>query len=300
MRASQFIIEGLSSIVYHYTSVGSALKILKSGHFSLTSVYGSIEAKYAPKDHPYFLSTTRTRHGGYHSNVVGYAGVLFVLDGRYYSRHHKAAPIDYWQDRDPIKTGTVYLGRKHEAEDRIYSKTSELDIGGVKEIHVLCEEDAGDNVKSYVRQILLEANRLGISSYFYVKSSAWLNLDKRKVASVSVLKGANKPEIQKHIMSWKPKGYMLPWIQLIFGKTIKDLDYDAIKIARNLQYDYDLDREVRKLSNDMDGVRRATAAFEKDRQNLIKIIKYIQQNKLESIKDLAEHVRDKWKNIVDI
>ena len=33
MRANEFLIERASSVVFHYTSTGAALKILQSGNF---------------------------------------------------------------------------------------------------------------------------------------------------------------------------------------------------------------------------------------------------------------------------
>ena len=66
------IYEAVSSRIFHYTRVHIALKILTSGEFELASTVGDdAESHYAPKGYPYFLSTTRTRFGGYHTGVSG-------------------------------------------------------------------------------------------------------------------------------------------------------------------------------------------------------------------------------------
>ena len=80
MKIIELLTESLSRISYHYTNARAALKILKSGKFELSSALGSVEQQYMPKDKPYFLSTTRTRLGGYH-DYVGSSAVMFVLDG---------------------------------------------------------------------------------------------------------------------------------------------------------------------------------------------------------------------------
>ena len=121
MRAKEFLTETLSRIVYHYTTLWPAAKILSSGEFALSSSLGSVELQYAPEGHPYFLSTTRTKTGGYH-NHVGSQAVMFVLDGDYYNTKYPSKPIDYWGNRSPDNA----YGRKHEAEDRLFSKEQML------------------------------------------------------------------------------------------------------------------------------------------------------------------------------
>jgi hypothetical protein len=134
--------EGISPIVYHYTRCYNAKKILSTGEFQLSSTLGSVEEQYAPKGYPYFLSTTRSRRGGYH-DTIGSDAVLFVLDGTWYSRHYKGSPVDYWQNRDPTQSHH----RAHEAEDRIFSKDPQMSIGGVKEIHIYVSPDAEEKTE---------------------------------------------------------------------------------------------------------------------------------------------------------
>ena len=95
MRATEFLIERISSRVFHYTRVTTALKILQSGKFELSHTLGtSWEAQFAPQGYPYFLSTTRTRHGGYHG-YLGQDAVLFELDGDFYNQRYPGKAVDY-------------------------------------------------------------------------------------------------------------------------------------------------------------------------------------------------------------
>jgi hypothetical protein len=110
----QQLLEALSSIVYHATTLDSAFNIIKDGKFILSNSIGNrIEAKHAPDGYPYYLSTTRSKTGAYHSG--GDYKVVFVLDGNFYNQHHKSNPVSYWGGR---------AKHRDEAEDRIFSKTN--------------------------------------------------------------------------------------------------------------------------------------------------------------------------------
>jgi len=58
MKITEILAESLSKVVFHYTNILAALKILRSGNFKLSSALGSIEEKTMPKGYYYFLSNT--------------------------------------------------------------------------------------------------------------------------------------------------------------------------------------------------------------------------------------------------
>lgn len=294
MRAIEFITEGLSKTVFHYTSISSALTIVESGNFALTSAIGSnVELQYAPKGYPYYLSTTRTRRGGYHSNSGRYAstGVLFVLDGEWYGSRYPAKSIDYWQDRS-----TKNIERSHEAEDRIFSKTSEISIKGVTGIHVFVTDDADQPVlNERARQLLIAAKKQNIPTYFYDNFTDWINFNKKKPGNISKLKGHK--DTPAHFSSASVRSYIKPWIELINAKSKSQLSTKAKALVNDLLYDYYRDNEYRRLSNEFDSNRRATSSFEKDRKYVIDIIKFMQQNKIENLKQFVEFIAKKWENI---
>lgn len=216
MRAKELINERVSSIVYHYTPLAQAKNILSTGNFELSSSLGSVEQQYQPKGYPYFLSTTRTRRGGYHANSLGNSGVLFVLDGDWYNRHYKSSPIDYWQER-----GKLLPGRSSEAEDRIFSKEPTISAAGIRQVHVYVNPDkVTDTIKARARQVLLLAKKLDIPAYFYTDPQDWINFDKRNLGDIKVLTG------QEHLGGYTSthKGYLYPWIELLYAKTKDQLD----------------------------------------------------------------------------
>jgi hypothetical protein len=283
MQINEIITESLSRVVFHYTNNKTALSILNSGVFQLSSTLGSIEQQYAPKGYPYFLSTTRTRHGGYH-DIIGQQATLFVLDGNWFNRHYISRPIDYWENRDPTKSHH----RAHEAEDRVFSKEPTIPISGVTAVHIYCEPDADPEVKAWTRQALISAKRNGIEAYFYTDKNAWKNFNTKKQGDINILKGQERTGgyISTH------KGYLMPWIELLQAKDKSQLSKRADNIRYNLGYTYDREEAARGLSTDLSNARKPNSGA--DRANAVKLIKFMQQNGLATVKDLVDALANKW------
>jgi hypothetical protein len=285
MKASEFIVESLSKTVFHYTNAKTALAILQSGEFQLSSVLGSVEQQYAPKGYPYFLSTTRSRRGGYH-NIIGQQAVLFVLDGDWFNNHYPSKPVDYWGDRSPDRS----FGRTHEAEDRVFSKNPTISINGVKAVHLYCDKDADPAVRAWCRQALIKAKKNGIASYFYTDQTAWRNFDTRKQGDIESLAG--QEHTSKRVSTHR--GYLLPWIELISAINLNQLSKKANEIRYSLQYIYDKQSVTAGLKNELSNARKPDPGA--DRKHAIKIIKYMQQHKIDSVAALVDHLADKWKS----
>lgn len=280
--------ETLSKIVFHYAPLRAALNILKTGNFELSSSLGSVEQQYAPKGYPYFMSTTRTRHGGYHSSrrTIGYPGVLFVLDGDWFNNKYPSKPVDYWLNRNP-KSGD----RSHEAEDRVFSKEPKIPINGITSVHVYLPPDGAPYDKARARQIILNSKLRGIPVYYYTDNLAWQNLDTRKRQPISSLRG---PEPTSGYNPPYKKGYMMPWIELMYQKDKNNLSNSAKKIIYDLRIDYYKKEIIKMLLNDLSNSRKPNSGV--GREHAIKIIKYMRDNKLEKVSDFVDHLYDKWKN----
>ena len=290
MFLTELLAESLSRVAYHYTSTLPALKILKSGNFELSSALGSVEQQYMPTGRPYFMSTTRTKTGGYHQGGMR-RGVLFVLDGNWFNQHYKSGPIDYWGNR-----GTSL--RPSEAEDRVYSAEPTIPIGGVASVHVFFDAENEDDAKqrahdqSIVREILIAAKTRGIPAFYYTDKSAWLALDTRRVADVRQLTGRREPSWYRPM---RRRSYMENWIELMNAKAQNQLSKDADKTRYNLNYDYDRDEAARALAVDMSNARKPDAGQE--REHAVKIIRYMQQHRLNTIRNFVDHIAAKWKAI---
>lgn len=275
--------ESISPVVYHYTTIGPALKILQSGEFELSSVLGSVEQQYAPKGYPYFLSTTRTRRGGYHS-TVGSNAVLFVLDGTWFNQRYPGGPIDYWLNRDPSQPHH----RAHEAEDRVFSRDPTIPTDGVQGIHVYLTADAYPDQQAQVRQLLIAAKRQGIRTHLYRDETAWRNFDQRNKASLSDLTGQERTggRVSTH------RGYLIPWIELISAQDQSQLSKQADKIRYSLNYTYNREDAARGLNTDLSNARKPNSG--PDREHAVKIIQFMRKNNLDTVKDLVAALAQKW------
>ena len=290
MRAKDFILtERATSVVYHYTGTRSALKILSSGQFELSSVTGNkSEEQYAPKGYPFFLSLTRTPQGDYH-RYVGTSGVLFKLNGDWFNQHYIVKPIDYWE-RSWLHSGGT---RTREAEDRVFSKEPTIPSTPITEIHVLLKEQV-DSRSIDTRRLLISAKQQGIPAYLYTDERAWRLLDKRRSVNPSserdLLRGTMKGGYSR-----KPRDSVKPWIELITKDNESYLSDHAKGLLKNLRW-YSYRNEDQNLGVDLSNARKPDAG---DRESALWIIKYMQKNNFNSTVDLKNSIADKWNSILD-
>lgn len=282
MRINEIIVESLSRIVYHYTRLGPALDILTSGYFQLSSSVGSIEQSFSPKGKHYFLSTTRTKTGGFHSSST--SGVMFVLDGNWYNQRYRSTSVDYWQDRDSKRSF-----KPHEAEDRLFSAEPTVPIGGVKQVHVLVTSDAHPTHRSEGRKIILAAKQRGIPVYYYDDISAWRNLDIRHTGNVQNLTGIKQPS--KY--SEKYQGSLRSWVELIYSKNKTQLSRDAKEIIYDFPYSSHSNFLINALNTQMTNFRKPDSG--PDRKYAVKVIEFMTKNGMNTVKELIAYLAQKWK-----
>ena len=289
MRATELLSESLSRVAYHYTGLASAQKILQSGQFELSAAPGSIEQQYAPPGRPYFLSTTRTKTGGYHAGSK-WRGVMFNLDGNWFNQRYKSGPIDYWGNRGSSM-------RASEAEDRVFSAEPTIPINGVTAVHVFVDlnQPDSDNLganAAVARQIMIAAKTRGIPAYFYDNHDAWLAQNTRRTADVSRLTGSRG---SSYYRGMRRRSYMEDWLELIGAKAQNQLTKDADRLRYNLNYTYDRKSAAESLATDMANARKPDSGPERDAA--VKIIRYMNQHGLNTIPEFVDHVAEKWKTI---
>jgi len=294
MRAPEFITEGFSSKLFHYTDLAHATSILKDGEFKLSSVIGSsYESEINPKEYPYFLSTSRTKHGNYSKDPYA-QGVMFNLDGNYYKHNLKGLPVDYWGDKHKQHE----YGRRHEAEDRIVSKNSTIPLDGVTEIHIYLRPRSADDINkndsklpTYARTLIILAKQRGIPTYVYDDPSAWAYQRKDKVVPVTsntALKGHTKPG-----RTYNSRDQLKPWWDLITHSSTKQLDDYAKKELRNLLYYYRTSSSM-GMDIDMSNSRKPGSS---GYNTTVNIIKFMRNNKFVTIPELINFLYNKWSNI---
>lgn len=290
MRLSEFtshdiLNERVSDTLYHYTTVWAADQILTQGYFELSSTLGTdIEQQFAPPGYRYFLSATRSLTGGYH-DYVGSQAVMMVLDGSWFNARYPGRAVDYWQNRDPLRGHH----RAHEAEDRIFSREPRIPIGGIKSVHVLVTADAEPPQRAWARQLLIAAKRRRIPAYLYSDTQAWRRLDTRHRAPLSSLTG---PEAQGARL-WRHRGYLMPWLELLYGVDKKRLSQNAAQRLYSLTWGGITANSATGLKTDLSNARKPNSGA--DREHAIKIEKYMRRHGITSIEDLLRHIAQRWK-----
>lgn len=290
MKISELLLESLSRVAYHYTNLNNAAKIMQTGNFELASTLGTrSEEQLGPKGYPYFLSTTRTLTGGYHE-YIGSGSAMFVLDGDWFNERYKSKPVDYWGNRDPLQSHH----KAHEAEDRVFSKTPTIPIGGVSAVHVLIKPDSeNEYLGGWARTVLINAKKRGIKAYLYDDEIAWRALDTRHSVPLSNNPALRGPQaLGARSSMYKPKGYLHPWVQLLTATDKTQLGKDANSIRSSLSYTYDAENALQGLSAEMSNARKPSAGI--DRENATRIITYMRQHKLSDLKQLVDHLKQKW------
>jgi hypothetical protein len=295
MRINEILTEGLSPIVYHYTNIFAGEKIVTDGVFELSSTLGSVEEQYAPPGYPYFLSTARTKTGGYHQKIGPRSAVMFVMDGNWYNQRYSAKPVDYWLNRDPKNA----YGRAHEAEDRLFSKTPTIPIGGVTSVHVLLKNEKPEPKHiSLVRKLLVGAKRRDIPAYFYTDEGAWRRLDTTQTGDIGVLKTIDSEKRKPYIPSYIRRSVLESWLELIGAQKENQLSKEANNIKYGLRYHWDnpfyLKAKSQELENDFSNARKPSSGV--DRENATKIIAFMRQKKLNTVFDLVNWLATKWKD----
>lgn len=148
--------EGLSEIVYHFTNLDRANKIVSSNQFNLTNVGAGKADSQINRGKLYYFSTTTSRH-----HNIGYAASLqsnglsrFTLNGNKLNNNYKSTRVDYWgMPKDPSsypssagegKSLYKHISRQNELEDRIITDKNTIKSANkyinTLEVLVLSEE----------------------------------------------------------------------------------------------------------------------------------------------------------------
>ena len=282
--------EGATGVLYHYTVTPNALRILQSGAFELSSVTGNrSEEQYAPRGYPYFFSTTRSRTGDYH-RYVGTGGVMFVLDGTWFSQRYPVKPIDYWD-----RAWQHSPDRTRESEDRVFAKNSTIPITGVRAVHVLLKEQS-ETRSPETRQILILAKRAGIPAYLYTDEKAWRLQDTRNALAIKQAASVLKGQPQRGFAPSRPHTlYLEPWLELIYKNNKADLTPRAEKLRHDLVY-YGSRHpdEDSNLGVDMSNARKPNST---DYPTAVKINDYMRKSGFKSTVDLKNALVAKWDKI---
>jgi len=231
----KFLKEGISDVVYHYTSgMGNAAKILEDNKFMASGGFTKeVETEYG-KGKLYYFSTARTPVNAYTGTYP--QGAIFKLDGRALAQKYKGVPLDYWATSKHSSKRPALISRygkdapsdSFEAEDRILLDEPYIDDADtyIDEIHFAVplykkEKDyfSGEpkrKTSKYIEWYNIEgiekgvavAEQRGIPYYIHVDKSTWPHVEVGKKKAFTSLSDFMQ-EIEKSgtEITGKPEGY---------------------------------------------------------------------------------------------
>jgi len=273
------LFEGISPIVYHYTSIVNATSIIAKNQFDLSTSFGTdAEGWLAQKNKIFYLSTTRHLLGGFH-RASGTQGVMLNLDGDRLGRRYSGAPVDYWGDEfrklDP--TGA-------EAEDRIYHSkpviTNAIDY--IKEVHVyIRKKDWHDDNIRRGRRLFILLKQNNIPHYFYDNHKDWLVQNKKNSQPFPALRTpAPGPGYYR---KRKPfAGYM----ELFTKSNTNELSKQG---KRQLDYLYNKHDFVTQLKNEIHNNKSKV-----EESGLGSLLELFKQMSLKTSSEVFDYLYDKW------
>lgn len=106
--------EGLSDILYHFTSVANGYSICKEDTIYLQSAYAKESDNY-DKKRKFYLSCTRLFNSSFgYASKFSNGGVRIKLDGRKLAQKFKGKPINYWNGMNDKFYYYKHLPKNHE------------------------------------------------------------------------------------------------------------------------------------------------------------------------------------------
>jgi len=297
----EFLIEGVSPILYHHTGVHKLVSILKDDKFRLASDLGTASDQMykGKKFKPFYFSTSRIKYGGYARSFGNSEQVNLVLDGTKLSHNLSGKSVDYWGPsfRRPSVSLDMRL-RNQENEDRIFSPTSIIENAHeyIKEIHIMVDKNyllinsdykafeklslndqhnAWERNRMY-KKILDYSNVYSIPVYFYEDFESFMLLNKKKVKSG---------------MGGRPEKINL-YVELFDKDEVKDLSSEADDLRYEIVYHNYRGDSLATLNNDIHNNK----SDEIKSMSVEKLVKRMHRYKLKSTKEVIEFLSNKWKD----
>lgn len=309
----EYLIEKISDIVYHKTSIQSAANILKSNKFKLSSAIGTPSELQLNKGKAFYFSTARTPNSAYINDPTS-GDLYFVLDGDKLNQNYKGKAVDYW--------GPTFRSlNKDEMEDRIFTNKQFISpaINYIKEIHFLLSyeyitrsilfgdeleiRNINENQLLALKVVYSICKKNNIPLYAYNNINHYLTKNKNKAVNVlEVLKDKNAFKLKgSTYQSIKRKPYYSEIAELL-SKPIKQKkefkdnyewnDYlksvfsdKAYKVIYKLTY-YVGDA-IKSLEVDLHNM--------KSDEKISDFIKIMNKYKLKTAEDVIKYLQNKFK-----
>ena len=286
------ITEGLSPILYHFTSPTNTLNMLKQNRIKLAASPGSeSEASLQSGDRVYYLSTTRHKMGGYHLNN-NLSGVMINFDGTKLGQRYKGKAVDYW---GPEWYGDDRKGyEEKEAEDRLFSREPYIPNAKqyIQSIHIMYTEKGQKYHKDsglHIRRLIITAKSAGIPTYLYDNAKSWMLQNTKQAInpnSIDLIKKSSGKKYDQGGYHPGRRNNFSGWLELYHIDS-----RDKLTKNSSLEYKYVMDYPN-------DGVSQLKIAIHNNKtkpdQGLSSILRIMRKEKFARPADFIAFLEKKW------
>lgn len=306
--------EGVSDVVYHFTSPQRAYNILKNNEILMAPVLNADSHENKLSGGKYFyLSTTTSRSSkvGYYAykNANGAPMVRITLNGRQLNSRFKSYPVDYFQPLPGTSKGDNFDMSRDEMEMRVVSNN---DVIKPANSYIYSVEIVNSTSENYLVQLNKLCDDLGIKFYAYDEVKYFDASHKNKAIKVrpyddfdASFTGPNT-HTEGDVF---PLSNVLSYIvlnnqKISLDSVISDLDYEeriqlksmVVEKLKTLEYDFRIKSNVpshlQQLNNSIKSLNKnASTTF----RYLIRLM--VNDMKKKNIGSLKEYLYSKVKNI---
>lgn len=270
MKVTDILVEKVSDVVYHFTSYGNAIKILKHNTIGLSPFLAKdVESKVINTKKLFYLSTARSKLGNYGQN--NYSMIAFVLDGRKLSQRYSAKAIDYWG-----------VPKSSEMEDRILSDRPYIKDASqyIKSVDVFFNADDFDDKIGVIKALKLAADAINVEVRVF-DTIARFNAGKNPIDLTNKL---------KDVEAWQSSTYrdrsgdfIEPYLNAIKGINLDD------EATQKLIY------KIRNYPQDVERMLKADAHNANTSEEMKELATLSKRLKLRNIKEISEYLIKKYK-----
>lgn len=297
--------EGLSSVLYHATSLIGAESILRQDRFQLANIVATKAERRLQKEF-YFISFARSLTSEFIRFLHPSTGdVIFKIDGDSLSKNYKGSPVNYWsgtskrelEDRLVLDTPIIEGAKRFIQEIYIY-------VGGKdsnNEIGLLSESE-----QSFIRKIVISAKKSDIPVFIYKRKIDLISRNKANSISLDDLDLSGQYWYRYNI-NWESKATN-PWLFILYKMYITNKKEELMKsltaTERQQLENFYVNILKWNASNDIesDYVRHVKSQIERSVDNISKtnstisnkIISIMKREGWTSIEEFFNAMKEKW------
>lgn len=284
--------EGLSPTLFHTTTIGKFIDIIKTNEFQTTTNLGT-SADQIGSDKFYYFSTSHTYFGGYARTLPMDHIVTIQLDGRKLGQRYKGSPVDYWgPEFRQHATGEQKL-RNDENEERIFTDDPEIPnaLKYIEAVYMCLSDESGvpedeAYIKAYehpyssqIREVARYLKNKGVDVYIFIDPKDFQSRNTRK----SITDGLSRVLVRD----------LEAFVQIAeniekFARGKEAENRDQRDLLQKLKRS-GLDRsEIRVLNSDIHNARGSMGG----RDLIHRLTKQLKRWKVKSIEQLAEKLNE--------